>query len=88
MLRKMIVICVSVALCLVWMTGCAKKQPTTKAPTGPKTTAPAPAEEQPKTEAEYKAEADKQITQQNAAQELDQLEKSVNEDAAKEQAQP
>lgn len=87
MLRKMIVICVSVTLCLVWMTGCAKKQPAPARPPAP-APAPAPAQEQPKTEAEYKAEADKQITQQNAAQELDQLEKSVNEDAATEQAQP
>jgi hypothetical protein len=78
MLRTIIAVCISVALCLACVTGCAKKQPP-----APKT--PAPAQEQTKTAAQYKAEADKEITQENANQELDKLEKSVDEDAAQEQ---
>ncbi len=50
--------------------GCEKKNP------------PAPQEEPTKTAAEYKAEADKQINEQNAAQELSKLEQEVNADAA------
>ncbi len=49
--------------------GCAKKNP------------PASQAEPTKTAAEYKAEADKQITEQNADQELSKLEQEVSADA-------
>ncbi len=55
-----------VMVCGLCLWGCTKK-------------APAPAPE--KTAAEYKAEADKQITEQNASQELAKLEQEVNTDA-------
>jgi len=70
MSRMIVAMCVAVTLCLVFVTGCAKKsQPP----------------EQTKTAAEYKAEADKQITQENASKELDNLEKSIAEESAQEQ---
>ena len=69
MSRMIIAVCMAVTLALVFVTGCAKKsQPP----------------EQTKTAAEYKAEADKQITQDNAGKELDSLEKSINDEAAQE----
>jgi len=42
---------------------------------------PAAETEQVKTSAEYKAEADKEITEQNMDQELDKLEKEVSAEA-------
>jgi len=42
-------------------------------------------EPQAKTAAEYKAEAEKEIQQENASAELDKLEKSIEEEAAKQQ---
>jgi len=70
MSRMIVAMCMAVMLCLAFATGCAKKsQPP----------------EQTKTAAEYKAEADKQITQENAGKELDSLEKSINEESAQEQ---
>lgn len=69
MSRMIVTICMAVTLCLLFVTGCAKKsQPP----------------EQTKTAAEYKAEADKEIKQENADQELDKLEKSITEEAAQE----
>jgi hypothetical protein len=52
------------------MWGCAKK-----------TTPPAAKQEPTKTAAEYKAEADKQINEQNASQELQKLEQSIDQEA-------
>ena len=49
-----------------------------------KTQEPAP-QEQTKTAAEYKAEAEKQITSENAEEELDKLEQSINAEAAQAQ---
>jgi len=70
MSRMIVAVCMAVALCLAFATGCAKKsQP----------------QEQTKTAAEYKAEAQKEITQENANQELDKLEKSISEESAQEQ---
>jgi hypothetical protein len=57
---------VAALVCVLGIWGCAKKAP-----------APRPT----KTAADYKAEADKQITEQNASQELDKLEQSINEEA-------
>lgn len=57
-----------VLICVLGVYGCGKKP------------AP-PAEAEPtKTAAEYKAEADKQITEQNASDELSKLEQEVSAD--------
>ncbi len=70
MSRTIIAIFIAVMLTLLCVTGCAKKsQP------------PAPPAEQTKTAAEYKAEADKQITQENADAELNKLQQSVDAEA-------
>ena len=70
MLRKIVpvLIVVFVSLSLV---GCGGNEP--------QTTPPA---EQTKTAAEYKAEADKEITSENAEAELDKLEQAVDQEAA------
>jgi len=70
MLRKTILTWAVVILCVVISNGCSKQQPSPSQ------------EEQVKTAAEYKAEADKQITEQNMNQELDKLEKEVGAEAA------
>ncbi len=70
MSRTIIAICIAVMLSLLCATGCAKKQ------------TPPPTQE--KTAAEYKAEADKQITQENAPSELDKLQQDINKEAAAE----
>lgn len=62
-----------VMLCVVGLAGCGK---TSKEP--------APAPEQTKTAAEYEAEAKKEITEENMADELDKLEQAVEEEAAQE----
>jgi len=67
MSRTIIAICIAVMLCLLCATGCAKKSPPP---------------EQTKTAAEYKAEADKQIQQENADAELSKLQQSVDAEAA------
>jgi len=61
-----------IVLCFVGLVlgGCAKKSQ------------PSPPE---KTAAQHKAEADKQITEQNANQELENLEKSIDQEAGQEQ---
>lgn len=56
-----------VIVCVLGVYGCSKK--------------PAPTPESTKTEAQYKAEADKQINEQNAAQELNKLEQEVGAEA-------
>jgi hypothetical protein len=71
MLLKRLVRWIVAVLCVASLAGCAKKS-----------TPPAPEQEQTKTAAEYKAEADKQINEQNAAQELQKLEQSVAQDDA------
>lgn len=62
-----------VMLCFVGLAGCGKTS-----------NEPAPAPEQTKTAAEYKAEAEKEITEENMSDELDKLEQSVDEEAAQE----
>jgi hypothetical protein len=74
MSRMIVATCISVILCLLCATGCAKKSQPTAQP-----------QEQTKTAAEYKAEADKEIKQENASAELDKLEKSIAEESAQEQ---
>ena len=58
-------------VCVLSMWGCAKK-----------TTPPAAKQEPTKTAAEYKAEADKQINEQNASQELQKLEQSIDQESS------
>jgi uncharacterized lipoprotein YehR (DUF1307 family) len=74
MLLKTLVKAVVVMGCLVMIAGC---KPENK----PEASAPA-AQEQVKTEAEYKAEAQKEVTEENMAQELDSLEKAVEAEDA------
>lgn len=72
MLRNTIISVVVGILCMAILAGCSKKQEPTPAP--------AP-QEQTKTAAEYKTEADKQITEQNVNQELDKIEQEVSAEA-------
>jgi sugar phosphate permease len=67
MSRTIIAACIAVTLSLLCATGCAKKSPP---------------QEPTKTAAEYKAEADKQIQQENADAELSKLQQSVDAEAA------
>ncbi|OHB68229.1 MAG: hypothetical protein A2Y77_01660 [Planctomycetes bacterium RBG_13_62_9] len=62
-----------VVACLWCVSGC------------PKETQQSVPQEQTKTAAEYKAEAEKQITSENAEQEMDKLEQSIDAEAAQEQ---
>jgi len=71
MLSNKVVRWIVVVVCLLSVYGCAPKEP-----------APAPQPAPTKTAAEYKAEADKQINEQNAADELSKLEQEVNAEAA------
>lgn len=57
-----------VAVCLCGLCGCGGEEPVQQ--------------EQTKTAAEYKAEAEKQITEENAEAELDKLEQSIDQEAA------
>lgn len=84
MSRMIVAACIAVTLCLLCATGCSKKSPP-QAKTPVQTQAPAPAQEQTKTAADYKAQADKEIKEDNAKQELDNLQKSINEESAQEQ---
>lgn len=63
--------------CLVMIAGCKPKSQ-------PQGSAPAE-QEQVKTEAQYKAEAEKEVTAENANQELDSLEKEINAEDAQAQ---
>jgi predicted small lipoprotein YifL len=72
MLSNKLVKWIAVMVCVLSVYGCARKTP--------------PAQSEPtKTAAQYKAEADKQINEQNASQELAKLEQEV---AAEEANQP
>ena len=66
MLRRILAVVVSVVLCLACLTGCKKDSGET---------------ETVKTEAEYKAEADKEINTENMDEELDKIEKEVEQDS-------
>lgn len=66
MLRKIVAVWI-VALVSLSLVGCGSSEP---------------AAEPAKTEAEYKAEAEKEITTENVEAELDKLEQEVNLDAA------
>jgi len=62
-------------MCFLITTGCDRKA-------DQKGQTPAAETEQVKTSAEYKAEADKEITEQNMDSELDSIEKEIDADAA------
>jgi hypothetical protein len=68
-------------LCLLVFAGCERKAGPT-GQTSQKEQTPAAETEQVKAPAEYKADADKQITQENMSSELDSLEKEIDADAA------
>ncbi len=69
MLSKVIIVWMVAVVCLLG--GCAGKS---EEPAGPPP-------EQTKTAAEYKAEADKEITEENMSAELDQLEQNIEQEA-------
>lgn len=70
-------------LCLLVFAGCERKAGQTgQAGKTGQTDQTAAESEQVKTPAEYKAEADKQITQDNMSSELDSIEKEIDSDAA------
>jgi len=70
MLRKAMISVVVAILCIGILGGCSKEKEPATVP-----------EEPVKTAAEYKVEADKEITEQNMDQELDKLEKEVGAEA-------
>ncbi len=73
MLSKIVAGLLVVMLCVVGLAGCGKTSEE-----------PPPAPEQAKTAADYEAEAEKEITEENMADELDKLEQAVEEEAAQE----
>lgn len=70
MLSNRLVGWIIVMICILSVCGCSKKPVSSSAPSEPT-----------KTAAQYKAEADKQINEQNASQELAKLEQEVAADA-------
>ena len=74
MLRKILTIVVQAVLCLSLLSGCKGSSSDTQSE-----------QEAVKTEAEYKAEAEKEINKDNMADELDKIEKAVEQEAAQEQ---
>jgi len=70
MLRNAVITLIVGILCVGVFGGCSKK-----------TEQPPAQQEQVKTAAEYKAEADQEITEQNMDDELDKLEKDIDADA-------
>jgi hypothetical protein len=74
MLSNTLVRWIVVVVCVLGLYGCSKKPASSTAPSEPT-----------KTAAQYKAEAEKQINEQNASQELSKLEQEV---AAEEANQP
>jgi predicted small lipoprotein YifL len=71
MLSNTLVRWIVALVCVFSICGCTRKS-----------NEPAPAPETTKTAAEYKAEADKQINEQNMSQELSKLEQEIQTDAA------
>ncbi len=69
MLRKMLITVVTITVCIFAVSSCKKSSDQTGA-------------EEVKTAAEYKTEAEKEITEENMAQELEKLEKAISEDAS------
>jgi predicted small lipoprotein YifL len=73
MLRKIVSVWMIIMLCFLSLSGCADD--------GQETT---PEAEQVKTAAEYEAEAEKQITEENASAELDKLEQAIEQETTQE----
>lgn len=74
MLLRAVARTIVLLMCLMIIAGCDRQTSQTDS---------SPAEtEQVKTAAEYKAEADQQITEENMTSELDSLEKEIDADAA------
>lgn len=71
MLRRIIVIAVVTAISVFWISGCKKTSSESK-----------PQEEVAKTQAEYDAEAKKDITKDNMASELEKMEKNMEQEAS------
>ncbi len=71
MLRTIVVIVSIAAISVFWMSGCKKTSSESK-----------PEEEVVKTQAEYDAEAKKDITKDNMASELEKMEKDVEQDVS------
>jgi len=74
MLRKMLTIVVQAILCFSLLSGCKGSSSDTQSE-----------QEAVKTEAEYKAEAEKEVNKDNMAEELDKIEKAMEQEAAQEQ---
>jgi len=74
MLRKILTIAVRAILCLSLLSGCKGSSSESQAE-----------QEAAKTEAQYKAEAEKEINKDNMAEELDKIEKAMAQEAAQEQ---
>ena len=64
---------VAAVLCVLYLGGCKGSSTDTQTE-----------QDAVKTEAEYKAQADKEITKDNMAQELEKIEKSMEQDTAQE----
>jgi hypothetical protein len=69
MARRLMVLLLAAGIGLFCVTGCKKSQP----------------EAAPMSKAEFKAEADKEITEENMTEQLDSLEKEINADTAGEE---
>ena len=75
MLRKVLVIVMAAAIGVFCMSGCKKRS-----------SEAAPEQEAIKTTAEYEADAKKEISKENMAEELEKLEKAVEDEISKEES--
>ena len=73
MFRKVLTISVAAILCISYMGGCKKTSRETEA-----------GQDVVKTEAEYRAEAEKEINEDNMAEELEKIEKAMQQEAGQE----
>ena len=72
MLQKVLITFVITTICVFHLSGCKKRSGESEQPVV-------------KTKAEYKAEAEKQITKENMTQEIGKIEKEMEQDIAQEQ---
>ena len=75
MVRKILVVVMAVAIGAFCLSGCKKRS--SEAP---------PEEEAIKTTAEYEADAKKEISEENMAEELEKIEKAVEDEIGKEES--
>lgn len=88
MLRKILVIGFIAAMVVFGLNGCGKEPVESPSETEEVKAAAedkAPAKEQIKTAAQYQAQAKEQITEDNMADELDKIEKELEQDISQEQ---